>query len=225
MPYDLRDLRGRGLQYPLSPGLAVTGARWSELTSVTWGLVDLRNRVLVLHPSTTKNGRVRALPLEGELVDVLEELEAVHARRLGERPGENALVFVSPLWRPWQPQRRNALRVFYRLLEAAGIERRDSLGRQLDIHALRTTFGTRLARRGVPLATAQKILGHSTPALTAEHYTRLAVDDLREGVAAIARRRPGGEAAGAASPPGEWSQMSDSNRRPLLYESSALPLS
>ncbi|MCE9564898.1 MAG: hypothetical protein K8U57_22930 [Planctomycetes bacterium] len=40
-------------------------------------------------------------------------------------------------------------------------------GQRLDGDALRTTFGTRLARANVPLALAQKLMRHSTPVLTA----------------------------------------------------------
>ena len=38
---------------------------------------------------------------------------------------------------------------------------------------------SRMARNGVPLVQAQRILGHSKPALTATVYTRLDAEDLR----------------------------------------------
>ncbi len=61
----------------------------------------------------------------------------------------------------------------------------DSDGRFLDFHALRVTFGTALARAGVRLQTAQRLLRHSTPVLTANVYTKLELHDLRGAVARL----------------------------------------
>jgi len=75
------------------------------------------------------------------------------------------------------------IRVFDRDLVAAGIARRvkigrkwhvdkrDERGRTVDVHALRTTFGTLLSKGGVPLRTAQAAMRHSDPKLTANVYT------------------------------------------------------
>ena len=41
----------------------------------------------------------------------------------------------------------------------------------MDVHALRTTFGTHLSKGGVPLRTAQEAMRHSDPKLTANVYT------------------------------------------------------
>jgi hypothetical protein len=63
------------------------------------------------------------------------------------------------------------IRIFDRDLKAAGIAKRDERGRTLDVHALRTTFGTLLSKGGVPLRTAQAAMRHSDPSLTANVYT------------------------------------------------------
>ena len=55
----------------------------------------------------------------------------------------------------------------------------------VDVHALRVTYGTLLARAGVSLAQAQKLMRHSTPALTANYYVKLEMDDAREAVGRI----------------------------------------
>ena len=39
-----------------------------------------------------------------------------------------------------------------------------------------------MARRGVPLVMAQRLLGHSDPKLTAQVYTHLDAEDLRGAV-------------------------------------------
>ena len=79
----------------------------------------------------------------------------------------------------------NAMRVFNRLLTRGGIPRVDDDGRKLDIHSLRHTFGSRLARRGVGLVQVQRLMGHSDPKLTAQVYTHLDVEDLRKAVEAV----------------------------------------
>lgn len=69
-------------------------------------------------------------------------------------------------------------------LEAAGIPIRDGSGRVVDFHALRTTFGTRLARAGVHPKLAQDLMRHSTINLTMNLYTMTV---LGERAAALAK--------------------------------------
>ncbi len=54
--------------------------------------------------------------------------------------------------------------------------------RKVRFHDLRATCATLLARAGVPLVVAQRILRHSDPRLTANVYSRVDLADLRDGV-------------------------------------------
>jgi integrase len=95
--------------------------------------------------------------------------------------------------RPRSPTPSRSRSVLRRILNRAGIARRDSAGRVVDIHALRHTAATVMVRRGVPLAVAQRILGHVSPEMTARVYTHLEVEDLRvavEGAVPNRGRRP-----------------------------------
>ena len=58
-----------------------------------------------------------------------------------------------------------------------------------DFHALRSQCGTDLARAGVPLTVAQKILGHSTPELTAKLYSRHGLADLADAVSRVGKAK------------------------------------
>jgi site-specific recombinase XerD len=58
----------------------------------------------------------------------------------------------------------------------------DELGRSVVIHSTRHTFASQLGRAGVGLVQAQRLLGHSTPELTAQVYTHLGIEDLRAAV-------------------------------------------
>ena len=56
------------------------------------------------------------------------------------------------------------------------------LPRKMRFHDLRGTTATLLARAGVPLVVAQRILRHTDPRLTANIYTHVDVGDLRAGI-------------------------------------------
>src|SRR4029450_12170151 len=60
-------------------------------------------------------------------------------------------------------------------------------GRTLDVHALRTTFGTLLSKGGVPLRTAQAAMRHSDPSLTANVYTDPKLLDVHGALDALPR--------------------------------------
>ena len=76
-------------------------------------------------------------------------------------------------------------RVFDADLAAAGIAKTDAHGHTLDIHCLRHTFATLLARRGVSPTVAQKLMRHSDIRLTMSVYTHLELADTAEAVAAL----------------------------------------
>jgi integrase len=77
---------------------------------------------------------------------------------------------IKPHERFFHHDQRQIRAAFYSDLQAAGIGRKDSVGRCLDVHSLRKTFGTILATAGVPLTTVQRLMRHSTPLLTAKLY-------------------------------------------------------
>jgi hypothetical protein len=96
---------------------------------------------------------------------------------------------------------RQLVKTLNRDLLLAGIPKRDERGRTVDVHAMRTTFGTLLSKGGVPLRTAQAAMRHSDPSLTANVYTdprlldvHAALDSL-PGLPLDAKRRPDIEAA------------------------------
>ena len=70
-------------------------------------------------------------------------------------------------------------------LKAAEVPYADAAGRYADFHSLRVTFGTNLARGGVALQLAQRLMRHSTPVLTTNDYTGLTRDDDRKAIAVL----------------------------------------
>ena len=65
------------------------------------------------------------------------------------------------------------------------IDKRDELGRTLDVHALRHTFGTLLSKGGVTPRTAQAAMRHSDIKLTMNVYTDPALLDVRGALDAL----------------------------------------
>lgn len=97
---------------------------------------------------------------------------------------------LADLIRPWLATRRPREPIFdlpekihKRLLRpdlvAAGIPERDNEGAKVDIHALRTTFITRLVEEGVHPAVAQRLARHSDINITMRYYTKLDATRLR----------------------------------------------
>ena len=62
-------------------------------------------------------------------------------------------------------------------LAKAGIAYPDENGRQLDFHALRGTFATRLLRQGVPPSVARRLTRHASVKTLEKHYDKLGLAD------------------------------------------------
>jgi integrase len=145
---------------------ATTGLRRSELARLAWGDVDLQAAQVRVRASSAKNRREAHLPLPAGTVAALAAL-----------PGRGtplAAVFATV----------PSTKVLRQDLAAAGIDYETPEG-TADFHALRVTYATMLARAGVSLVQAQRLMRHSDPKLTANIYTRLRLDDAHEAVARI----------------------------------------
>lgn len=70
-------------------------------------------------------------------------------------------------------------------LEAAGIPKVDKRGFILDVHALRHTFGTNLAKGGVHPRVAQELMRHADSRLTANIYTHVVLGDATDALNAL----------------------------------------
>src|SRR5262249_25170211 len=74
------------------------------------------------------------------------------------------------------------VRILDRDLKAAGIPKRDDRNRTVDVHAMRTTFGTMLSKTGTAPRTAQAAMRHSDIKLTMGVYTDPGLLDVRGAV-------------------------------------------
>lgn len=155
----------RALIYSL---LAGTGLRVTELSLATPSQFDFeRNRFTVV-AAATKNKRSDVLPVRPAL-----------AARLREWIGRHE---IKPRDRIFNVTKSMVHSFFKTDLKHAGIKRIGDDGRSLDVHSFRRTFGTMLARAGVPLTTTQRLMRHSTPELTAKLYIDVEPIDMAQAV-------------------------------------------
>lgn len=162
--------------------LSLTGARCSEVTGLTWPMVDLERGFLRLPDSKTG---AKVVPLSRQAIALLREL---HAERdlgvpwvcSGERGGR-----VQNLQRAWLSIRRRA--------------RLDDVR----LHDLRHSLASDAAATGASLPVIGKMLGHKSVATT-QRYAHLVDDVVREAIDRAGDRieeqtRAGGEVVNLAT--------------------------
>lgn len=175
----------RSMLYRLALG---TGLRLSELLTRRVGSFRVsepgRPPTVYLEAGSAKNRKDVAQPIPRDLVP---DLRAFLSRR--ESPSQ--YVFG----------RRRAYR-------GAEILRHDLVAAQIpftteegivDFHALRVTYCTDLARAGVPLAQAQKLMRHCDPKLTATIYSRFGLDEDADAMDRLSQMRAASISSGRAA--------------------------
>jgi len=167
----LAELEERGYERQMVYKVFIlTGLRFNELRSITLGQVrlDTDTPCIELDAKDEKNRQGSTLPLTSDLASELGEwiqrtrsTTERHVLKTG-KPKETRPLFDVP---------NGLLRILDRDLATADIPKVDERGRSLDIHALRTTFGTMLSQAGVSPRTAQAAMRHSRIELTMNVYT------------------------------------------------------
>ncbi len=168
--------RRRALMYRM---MICTGLRRSELATITLGQVHLDGQYpcVELLAKDEKAGRGAMIPLRADLVDELRQfVESLQARTSATALRHGTRLFPMPA---------DMIRVFDRDLAAAIIPKRDDRDRVVDIHALRHTFGTHLARAGVAPRVAMAAMRHSSLELTMNVYTDPVLLDVAGAVEAL----------------------------------------
>ena len=158
--------RERALIYRV---LVTTGLRRGELAALTVGdvLLDDRQPAIVLRGADAKNGKRATLPLQA---DVAAELRAWIDEKTKAACGQRVVVVRGVGGVPLFDVPDKLVRILDRDLAVAGIPKRDDQGRTVDVHAMRGTFATHLARAGVSPVTLKTAMRHSRIETTLKHY-------------------------------------------------------
>ncbi len=159
-----------GVMYEMVLTALRTGMRQGELKGLQWSSIDWQNRSIAVQHSrcdytgeltSPKSNRVRHIPMD---VDVYEMLL--------ERKRSTGYVFLNDNSEPFKGQAMQHRMV--RLCKRSGL-------REIGWHALRHTFASHLAMRGVPMTAVQMLMGHSS-ITTTMRYAHLAPSTLRAAV-------------------------------------------
>lgn len=169
-------LRPAGWQRLLALVVAESGIRLSEALGLRWCDLDLRDGVVSIRQrvrygvvgDTKSENSERDIPIGS---DLRRELAA---HRLASHYSD-AEAFVFPSVQGTAIHASNIYRWSSPAFRAAGVP----MGKQW--HALRHTYGSRLYRQGVDIATVSKLLGHSDVGFTLRTYIHIRQDELPTG--------------------------------------------
>lgn len=121
-------------------------------------------------PKTSKSWRI--IPLVSPLREMLE----MRLRESVTEPNPYGLVWTQPNGRPIDPSADN--RAWHDVLALAGVP-------DARLHDARHTSASLLRKAGVPIGTIQRIMGHSTAAMS-EAYVDYELDTLEDGMTRMA---------------------------------------
>jgi integrase len=142
--------------------LLLTGARRQSLQTMQWTDVDLNRKRWIVPAIWSKHGDEMVIPLTDEASAILTDMK--------ECRGSSDWVFPSDKSASRHVEEPKA--AWARLLKLAGI-------RELRLHDLRRTFGSRLAETGANGAIIAAAMGHKS-LQSARSYLHLQVDAVRE---------------------------------------------
>lgn len=149
-----------------------TGMRKGEVLRLKRADLDFEQRLLQV--TQAKNHRVRYIPMNEDLMDLLRSIPVFVGKK-----GPSPYVFTNP---DTGTGFKNIDHSYRESVRKAGLE-------GVNFHTLRHTFASRLVQAGVPLNTVRELLGHGTMQVTMR-YAHLAPNNLHEAVAVLARKRP-----------------------------------
>lgn len=158
-PKDVQRSELDGRKWALTWSVLVhTGLRWNEMRSVrvkqfTYG----PKSYIYLSAEQTKNSLEAVQPVPSALADELH-------RWIMDRD-----LYANDPIIPGLPDK--GIKRFNLDAEAAGIVKEDHMGRSIDIHCLRYTYCTMLAKSGVNMRIVQKLMRHQTIDMTMRVYT------------------------------------------------------
>lgn len=165
-----------------------TGARQGEILGLRWSQIDFKRRAITLHQGETKNNAGRALPLSGEIVELLQARNKV-------RKIDDDRVFPPPkdskdkdckeldLRHPWKASLVLA-KIDVRPATRKGRSKVNAdtppvMTSDFRWHDLRHTAASYLTMAGVSAIEVARVLGHKTLAMSLR-YSHLAPDRVTE---------------------------------------------
>jgi len=171
---------------------ALSGLRRGELGKITWDDVDLAESTLRVRIGVGKAKREDYVPLHPQAHEELTAFKATDAKQTDRVFRAIPLVrtFYADLARArskWIEEADDDQRERERREKSDFLAKFDHQGRVVDLHAMRTTLGTTLARHGIAPQLAQRIMRHSDYKTTLGHYTVLGLNDTMRAMESLPR--------------------------------------
>lgn len=159
------------------------------MRNICWGDIDLDNNILTVRIKIAKASREDTIPLHSEVKNALIAIKSDHPEPISKvfATMPSIETFHKDITRGrklWINESKNAKQRKERE-KSDFLKAIDSSGRCIDLHAMRTTLGTRLALNGVIPQVAQKIMRHSDYRTTLKHYTVIGIETSLNAIAKI----------------------------------------
>jgi len=169
--------RGRRLWYLTA---VLTGMRKGDLTRLRWGDINFDTGYMRVAKGKSKETH---LPMHPQL---MEDLQATHSERNPNRADKVFPATVASHTRARDFLRAGIAREeTYRAKDGTiktRITTENEDGHVVDLHAMRTTFATNLARTGAPQSVTARVMRHSDYRVTHKYYTRHGDDEMKAAV-------------------------------------------
>lgn len=167
-----------------------TGARVGECIAATWTMIRWEAKMVDLTRFKTMDGGVTVshIPLTDRCLEALQ-------RRYDQRDKRSPYIFPSTRDDSDRVYRNREIRPLRTALDELGFNAPHLVAQygSCTLHTLRHTYGTELARRGVPVQDIQRVMGHSN-INTTMIYINLAnedgVDRVREAMSQRTNNSP-----------------------------------
>ena len=170
--------------------MLATGVRCGECGALKWSDIDYTRGVIHIRRTITSNGKgkliigdrakteksARDIPLNEEIKAILEAQREQNKVSAGGVIPFDRPIFSTTLGGLMSTPTLDSL-IKYRLRKA--IEAGKEI-HMISVHALRDTFASLCARRGVPMNVLKELLGHTSYAMTADRYAQVYEDEKAE---------------------------------------------
>lgn len=162
-----------------------SGLRAGELLALRWQDVDTGEGTIkvvqslvrtkseglyVDDPKTDKSKRT--IPMPKPLIEAMKKYKAYHAAieiKAGDKYDKTTdLIFCTKHGKPIVP--RNFIRAFY------AVKKKANIPKEVNLHALRHTYATRLLEQGEDIKVVQELLGHADIKTTGNIYAHVSTD-------------------------------------------------
>lgn len=149
------------------------GLRFKEIARLPWQNVEIDSKRIKVLDS---KGRDRYVPMTTRVVDLFESMN--------KGTGKD-LVFPAKSGKPQYQIPSSFVRA---VADAKLNENIEDSKMRASFHTCRHTYASRMVQAGVDLYRVQRLLGHSTPVMTAR-YSKLADTDLKQAVEQMQEKR------------------------------------